>query len=53
MHVKRTDEDVERSMVINHIFVNVPKTFGECCMSIVPQSKYFSNLSVEAIFYEG
>ena len=27
--VKRTDEEVERSMVFNHIFVGVPRIFGE------------------------
>ena len=29
--VKRTDEEVERSMVFNHFFVGVPRTFGEYC----------------------
>ena len=31
VRVKRKDEEVERSMVFNHIFVSVPKTFGEYC----------------------
>ena len=29
MRVKRKDEEVERSMVFNHLFVGVPRTFGE------------------------
>ena len=32
VRVKRTDEEVERSMVVNHIFVSVPRTFGEYCL---------------------
>ena len=31
VHVKRKDEEVERSMVVNDIFVGVPRTFGEYC----------------------
>ena len=29
VHVKRTDEEVEWSMVFSHIFVSAPRTFGE------------------------
>ena len=35
VRVKRTDEEVERSMVVNHIFVSVPRTFREYCSSYV------------------
>ena len=31
VRVKRTFEKVERSMVFNHLFVGVPRTFGEYC----------------------
>ena len=31
VRVKRTDEEVERSMVVYHIFVSVPRTFGGYC----------------------
>ena len=31
VRVKRTDEEVERSMVFNHYFLGVPRTFGEYC----------------------
>ena len=31
VRVKRKDEEVERSMVFNHLFVGVPRTFGEYC----------------------
>ena len=31
MRVKRTYEEVERSMVVYHIFVSVPRTFGGYC----------------------
>ena len=31
VRVKRKDEEVERSMVFNHIFGSVPWTFGEYC----------------------
>ena len=33
VRVKRTDEEVERSMAVNHIFASVPRTFGEYCSS--------------------
>ena len=33
VRVKRTDEEVERSMVFNHIFVSFPRTFSEYCRS--------------------
>ena len=29
VRVKRTGEEVERSMVFNHSFVSVPRTFGK------------------------
>ena len=31
VRVKRTDEEVERSMVVYHVFVSVPRTFGGYC----------------------
>ena len=31
VRVRRTDEEVERSMVVYHIFVSVPRTFGGYC----------------------
>ena len=30
--VKRTAEKVKRSRGVNHIFVSVPRTFGEYCL---------------------
>ena len=35
VRVKRTDEGFERRMVVNNIFVSVPRTFGEYCTSFV------------------
>ena len=35
VRVKRTDEEVERSMVVYHIFVSVPRTFGGYCTPVV------------------
>ena len=31
VHVERTYEEVERSMVVYHIFISVPRTFGGYC----------------------
>ena len=35
VRVKHTDEEIERSMVVNHIFVNVLRTFGKYCRLII------------------
>ena len=37
VRVKRTDEEVERSMVVKHIFVGVPRTLA--FRSVVPMYK--------------
>ena len=31
VRVKRTNEEVERSMAFNHFYVGVPRTFGDYC----------------------
>ena len=33
VRVLRKDEEVERTMVFHHIFVSVPRTFGDYCTS--------------------
>ena len=32
VRVLRKDEEVERTMVFHHIFVSVPRTFGDYCI---------------------
>ena len=31
VRVKRKNEEVEKSMVFNHLFLGAPRTFGEYC----------------------
>ena len=43
--VKRKDEEVERNMVFNHIFVGVPRTFGEYCRYVVCYQRVFATIT--------
>ena len=54
MRVKLKDEEVGRSMVFNHFFVSVPRTFGDYCMSMTELnlSKADSNYSKIKFYIE-
>ena len=36
VRVLRKDEEIERTKVFHHIFVSVPRTFGDYCRSVTP-----------------
>ena len=35
VRIRYKDEEVERTMVFHHIFVSVPRTFGDYCTSTI------------------
>ena len=50
VRVRRTDEEVERSMVVYHIFVSVPRAFGGYCINEgfgVNQRDIFTNSQLD------